>query len=142
MLCDLSGTSLSFSSSFICFSYHQSSSRAYAQTGLPGFDFAVVTYKSKNISGYNYTIGEYVGHAGLAEVSGFDDPMLDNSTITGYPGDRTGGRSMWTMGQCESGIFNASEYWLKTYGTTEPEWDPIRVGFYDCDITGGKLFIA
>jgi hypothetical protein len=82
-------------------------------------------------------IGDHIGYAGLSEVTGFDDVMLDTATITGYPGDLNGGRQMWTMGRCPSGFIDAHNYWRTTWGTP-PAWMKQNViAFYDCDITGG-----
>lgn len=113
---------------------------ANATTSNTFFDFAVVIYENRIIAGKNYSIGEYVGHAGLSEATGFADPLLDTSTITGYPTDK-GSRSMWTMGQCKSGILNATNYVLKFFNRTSSIIAPSITGFFDCDTTFGKFIV-
>jgi V8-like Glu-specific endopeptidase len=70
---------------------------------------AVIVYR-KNEQGKS--IGDVVGYVGLDEISGFDDPDLDASGITGYPADKPGGE-MWTMGPmgtCPNGFWEDTDY--------------------------------
>lgn len=113
----------------------------YAETGYAGFDYGVVKLQKNNSYDYDNYIGEVVGYAGLSEVTGFDDPFLDNCTIIGYPGDLSGGSGMWSMGRCPSGFINASQEFTK-YGTPPAWMDPNRIAFHDCDTTEGTLFFV
>jgi V8-like Glu-specific endopeptidase len=97
--------------------------KSYTESGLSQYDFGVVFMKKKNTKNYPKFVGEKVGYVGLANPSDFDDPLLDGSTITGYPGDLTGGKSQWTSGECESGIVDDN--------------DNNVVGRYNCDTAGG-----
>jgi V8-like Glu-specific endopeptidase len=109
----------------------------YKNTGYAMYDFAVASLSQENSVFPPKFIGDHVGYAGLAEVNGFEDPMLDSAIITGYPGDLDRGRAMWTMGQCPSGFINATQYWTSTWGTPPAWMHPNIIAFYDCDITSG-----
>lgn len=95
---------------------------AYDNVQKWGQDFAVVRLFPNSKGQF---IGDVTGYAGLEEVSGFSDPDLDLSTITGYPGDK-GGRTMWTMGLCPKGFVPGLKFRLSR-----------PVALHDCDITGG-----
>jgi V8-like Glu-specific endopeptidase len=71
---------------------HMTIPDAYESTDLADVDYAVIVLKKDNTYQFPYFTGEAVGYAGLDEDSGFDDPLHDNSTITGNPGDFGGYR--------------------------------------------------
>jgi V8-like Glu-specific endopeptidase len=95
------------------------------QADSRSYDYAVVTLKQENKLYPPKFIGDHVGYAGLATVSGVDDPKLDSATITGF---LKGGRTMWTSGQCPSGFIEGASV----------GYDTNFVGFHDCDTYGGQ----
>jgi V8-like Glu-specific endopeptidase len=105
----------------------------YTQSGSSSFqyatsyDYAVVKLKTENTLFPPKFIGDHVGYAGMAEVYGVDDLLLDSSTITGFPGDKPGARTMWTSGQCPNGFIEPSV-----------GFDPKFAAFHDCDTYGGQ----
>jgi V8-like Glu-specific endopeptidase len=89
--------------------------------GNINYDLAVVRYfPNEN----NETIGSVVGYAGVASIRNVNsDRNLQQSSITGYPGDRR--YRMYNTGVCRSGIFT------RTFGGS------YRI-FYTCDTVGGN----
>jgi V8-like Glu-specific endopeptidase len=101
--------------------------KVYTQSGSSSYDYSVVTLKQENTAFPPKFIGDHVGYAGLTEVTGADDQMLDSATITGYLGDK-GGRLMWTTGRCPNGFIQDAS----------TGFDTKFVVLHDCDTAGGQ----
>jgi V8-like Glu-specific endopeptidase len=101
----------------------------YYEEGLINYDYAVSRLKKDNTKYNDINIGEKVGNVGLATTTGPDDANLQSCSITGYPGELTGGRGMWQSSECPNGYVSPAGIF--------DLWDPTRIIFFDCDITGG-----